>query len=63
MKLFTETNSEPYDRHHYRVWFLDGSYKDVDSYDEAQRVSYTSKTWPKMIEVMQPKGRRSAKGF
>ena len=63
MKQFTETSSEPYDRHHYRVWFRDGSLKDVESYDEAQRVWYSSKTRPKTIEVMQRKERRYAKGF
>ena len=44
MKQFTETSSDPYDRHHYRVWLRDGSFKDVESYDEAQRVWYSSKT-------------------
>ncbi len=63
MKQFTETSSEPYDRHHYRVWFCDGSFKDVESYDEAQRVWYSSRTRPRTIEVMQPKGRKSVKGF
>ena len=63
MKQFTETSSDPYDRHHYRVWLRDGSFKDVDSYDEAQRVWYSSKIRPKTIEVMQPKGRRSVRGF
>ena len=33
MKQFTETSSDPYDRHHYRVWLCDGSFKDVESYD------------------------------
>ena len=63
MNQFTETSSEPYDRHHYRVWLCDGSFKDVESYDDAQRVWYSSKTRPTIIEVMQPKGRRRAKGF
>ena len=63
MKQFTETSSDPYDRHHYRVWLCDGSFKDVESYDEAQRVWYSSQTKPKTIEVMQLKGRRSVKGF
>ncbi|WP_250398542.1 hypothetical protein [Synechococcus sp. MU1648] len=62
MKQFTETSSDPYDRHHYRVWMRDGSFKDVESYDEAQRVWYSTKR-PKTIEVMQPKRRRSSKGF
>ena len=62
-KKFTETSSDPYDRHHYRVWLCDGSFKDVESYDAAQRVWYSSKTRPTTIEVMQPKGRRRAKGF
>ena len=63
MKQFTETSSDPYDRHHYRVWLRDGSFKDVETYDEAQRVWYSNKTRPTTIEVMQPKGRRRAKGF
>ncbi|MCB4399146.1 hypothetical protein FZX13_04065 [Synechococcus sp. MU1625] len=63
MKQFTETSSEPYDRHHYRVWLSDGSFKDVESYDEAQRVWYSSTTRPKTIEVMQPKTRKGATGF
>ena len=63
MKQFTETISDPYDRHLYCVWLRDGSFKDVESYDEAQRVWYSSKTRPKTIEVMQPKRRGSAKGF
>ena len=63
MKQFTETSSEPYDRHNYRIWFRDGSFKDVESYDEAQRVWYSSRTQPKTIEVMQPKERRRANGF
>ncbi|MGA0290995.1 MAG: hypothetical protein ACO3K1_03295 [Synechococcus sp.] len=63
MKQFTETSSDPYDRHHYRVWLCDGSFKDVESYDAAQRVWYSSKTRPTTIEVMQPKGQRRAKGF
>ena len=63
MKQFTETSSDPYDRHHYRVWLCDGSFKDVESYDEAQRIWYSSKTRPKTIEVMQPKRGGSAKGF
>ena len=37
MKRFTETNSDPYDRHHYRVWLRDGSFKDVETYDEAPK--------------------------
>ena len=52
MKQFTETSSDPYDRHHYRVWLCDGSFKDVESYDAAQRVWYSSKTRPITIEVM-----------
>ncbi|AHF63393.1 hypothetical protein Syncc8109_1019 [Synechococcus sp. WH 8109] len=63
MKQFTETSSKPYERHHYRVWLCDGSFKDVESYEEAQHVWYFSKTRPKIIEVMQPKRRSSAKGF
>ena len=63
MKQFTETSSDPYDRHHYRVWLRDGSFKDVESYDEAQRFWYSSKTRPKTIDVLQPKRRGSAKGF
>ena len=47
MKQFTETSSEPYDRHHYRVWLSDGSFKDVESYDEAQRVWYSSRKRPR----------------
>ena len=49
MKQFTETSTEPYDRHHYRVWLRDGSFKDVESYDEAQRVWYSIKTRPKQL--------------
>ena len=63
MKQFTETSSDPYDRHHYRVWLSDGSFKDVNCYDEAQRIWYSSKTRPKTIEVTQPKKQRGAKGF
>jgi hypothetical protein len=63
MKQFTETSSDPYDRHHYRVWLIDGSFMDVESYDEAQRVWYSSKTRPKTIEVTQPKTRKGATGF
>tara|TARA_Y100000991_G_C21890800_1_gene313621 strand:+ start:700 stop:897 length:198 start_codon:yes stop_codon:yes gene_type:complete len=63
MKQFTETSSEPYDRHHYRVWLRDGSFKDVESYDEAQRFWYSSKTRTKTIEVMQTKAKRRAKGL
>ena len=63
MKQFTETSSEPYDRHHYRVWLCDGSFKDVKSYDEAQHVWYSSTTKPKTIEVMQMQRRKSVKGF
>ena len=36
---------------------------EVESYDEAQRVWYSSKTRPKTIEVMQTKAKRRAKGF
>ena len=63
MKQFTETSSEPYDRHHYRIWLRGGSFKDVESYDEAQRVWYSSRERPMTIEVMQPKVKRWAKGF
>ena len=63
MKQFTETSSDPYDRHHYRLWFSDGSFKDVESYDEAQRIWYSSKTRPKTIEVTQPTMRQGGKGF
>ena len=63
MKQFTETSSDPYDRHHYRLWFSDGAFQDVESYDEAQRIWYSSKTSPKTIEVTQPTMRRGAKGF
>ena len=63
MKQFTETSSDPYDRHHYRLWFSDGSFQDVESYDEAQRIWYSSKTRPKTIEVTQPTMRRGGKGF
>ena len=63
MKQFTETSSDPYDRHHYRVWLSDGSFKDVESYDDAQRVWYSSTKRPKTIEVTQPRSRRGAKGF
>ena len=45
MKQFTETSSDPYDRHHYRVWLRDGSFIDVESYDEAQRV------WLSLIHI------------
>ena len=63
MKQFTETSSDPYDRHHYRVWLSDGSFKDVESYDEAQRIWYSSQITPKTIEVTQPKARKGATGF
>ncbi len=63
MKKFTETSSDPYDRHHYRVWLSDGSFKDVESYDEAQRIWYSSQIRPKTIEVTQPKARKGATGF
>ena len=62
MKQFTETSSDPYDRHHYRVWLRDGLIKDVENCDEEQRVWYSSKTRPTTIEVMQPKGRRCTEG-
>ncbi len=63
MEHFTDTSLDPYDRHHYRVWLCDGSYKDVETYDDAQRIWYSSKTRPKTIEVTQPKMVRGGKGF
>ena len=63
MRRFTETSTDPYDRHHYRVWFRDGSFKDVESYDEAQRIWYSSQLKPKTIDVTQPRKRKSIKGF
>ena len=63
MKRFSETSSDPYDRHHYRVWLRDGSFKDVETYDESQRIWYSSKPRPKAIEVTQPKMRKSQKEF
>ena len=63
MEHFTDTSLDPYDRHHYRVWLRDGSYKDVEAYDDAQRIWYASKSKPKTIDVIQAKGHRSTKGF
>ena len=63
MNHFTETSSDPYDRHHYRVWLGDGSFQDVESYDDAQRIWYSSTKRPKTIEVTQPRITRGAKGF
>ena len=62
-KQFTETSTQPYDRHHYRVWFSDGSFKDAESYDDAQRIWYASPIKPNTIEVTQPRKRHGAKGF
>ena len=63
MKQFSETSSDPYDRHHYRVWLQDGSFKDVETYDEAQRIWYSTNPLSKTIEVNQPKSQEGRKAF
>ena len=60
METFTETSSEPYDRHHYRVWLRDGTYMDCEDFDDAKELWRVMHPKPITIEVTQPKGR--AKG-
>ena len=42
MQSFEDTDSRPYDRHRYRVMFIDGSFQDVGSYAEATDLWYSS---------------------
>ena len=63
MDEFTETSSEPYDRHHYRVWFQDGSFEDVECYEQARVLWYRNNPRPKCIDVKERSRIKKAKGF
>ena len=52
MKSFEDTDPRPYDWHHYRVQFQDGSSKDTGSYAEATDLWYASRIKPRVIEVL-----------
>jgi len=63
MDEFTETSSEPYDRHHYRVWLQDGSFVDVESFDQARMVWYRINPRPKCIDIKEISRTKKSKGF
>ena len=62
MEHFVDTSSEPYDRHHYRVWLRDGTYMDFEDYEDARTLWFAMQPKPRTIEVTQPKGRGKGKG-
>jgi len=59
MKSFADTDSRPYDRHRYRVKFIDGSFKDLASYAEATDLWYSSRLKPVVIEVLPAQKKQS----
>ena len=63
LKSFVDTSTEPYDRHHYRVWLKDGTYMDCESFEDAKEIWRVIYHKPKTIEVTQAKGQGSGKGF
>ena len=60
MQSFEDTDSRPYDRHRYRVMFIDGSFQDVGSYAEATDLWYSSRLNARVIEVL-PAPKQQAK--
>ena len=62
MKSFEDTDSRPYDRHRYRVKFIDESFRDVASYAEATDLWYASRLKAVVIEVLPAQKKQSGSG-
>ena len=59
--FFTESSSEPYDRHHYQVIKTDGKSLTVESWEEAQSIWWnTPSSFLSHIDVLDKK---EVKGF
>ena len=59
--FFTETSSEPYDRHHYKVTKTNGMSLTVESWEEAQSIWWNTPTsFLSHIDVLDKK---EVKGF
>lgn len=62
-RYFTETSSEPYDRHKYKLTFPDGHTMIVDSYEQVQSMWFeTLRNWKGVVIDVLDKGKEK-KGF
>ena len=60
-QYFTETSSEPYDRHHYSVVKSTGEQVVVESWEEAQLIWWNSP--PHFLSRIEVLDKKEAKGF
>ena len=60
-QYFTETSSEPYDRHHYKVIKSTGEHIVVESWEQAQSIWWNSP--PHFLSHIEVLDKKETKGF
>ena len=60
-QYFTETSSEPYDRHHYKVIKSTGEHVVVESWEQAQSIWWNSP--PHFLSHIEVLDKKETKGF
>ena len=59
--FFTETSSEPYDRHHYKITKTNGDSLTVKSWEEAQAIWWTTPS--SVLSYIDVIDKKEVKGF